>query len=183
MSARMVKAMSSNRANAGSDSPQTFLTKVFKPGDKGLTAALHAESTVEVRIVQGPIRTPATREFNILEHGKRRIADPLTEPSPIADLKWALRINLREGWTQVRGKGLRPWKDDNAHKIILVLLKLCPHPIDRFDAGEALGKMKVSEGRFRSLMSEVRKIVGEEVLPERARALSKHCMIIIEGNG
>jgi len=179
----MEQRLLSYTANGGSRSRKKFITEVFRPGDEGLLEAIRAKSTVEVLIMQGPLRSPAIGEYIILEHGKRRIADPLTEPNPYTDLEHVLYINLREGWSQVRGKGQLPWMNDHAHKILETLLEIYPRPIDRFDAGEALGKNAVSEGRFRGLIWEVRRIVGEEILAKRARALSRRPMIIIERAG
>ncbi|MBA7531815.1 hypothetical protein ES705_24039 [subsurface metagenome] len=87
-----------------------------------------------------------------------------------------------EGWTE-KGKGRTPWKNDIAHRILELMLEIYPDNLDRFDVGDARGKLKVSKERFRSLMTEIRKLVGKDILPDGCRALSQHATIIIERRG
>jgi hypothetical protein len=163
--------------------PQTFVMKEYIPGEKGLYEAINAESTVRIQVIQGPIRRRPTVEYMLLEDGNRRITDPMTESKPISDVKWDLYINLVDGWTQLSGQSRIPWKDDAEHQVLEAMLKNYPHNIDRFDASDAIGKMKVTDGRFRSMLSGVRKLVGPEVLPDRYRALSQVANIVIERRG
>ncbi len=161
---------------------QTYVVKRFKPGGNGLMEAIHAQSTYEIHVLQGPVRSGPTREYLILERGKKWIADPLKESRPYQDVDWSVYIMVDE-WTEIKGKGRVPWKNDAPHKVLKAMVKLYPHNLDHFDACDAPDKLKVSKIRLRVLMTEIRKLVGKDVLPDGCRALSQHATIIIERRG
>ena len=97
-------------------------------------------------------------------------------------MDWDLYI--AEGkWTQINGQQRISWQNDSAHRVLEAMLTNYPHTIDRFDAGEASGGLKMSKGRFRSLITESRKLVGKDALPNAGRALSQHATIIVERQG
>ena len=169
--------------SASKSGSQTYLMKEFEPGEKGLDEAIRAESTVLIQVIQGPIRRRPGIEYMVLKGGKKRTTDPMTESKPISDVKWDLYINLVEGWIEINGQSRTLWKNDSEHRVLEAMLTNYPHDIDRFDAGDANGAMKVTDGRFRSLITGVRKLVGDEILPDRYRALSKAANIIVERRG
>lgn len=175
--------MMSIKTNESKSGPQTYLMKEFRPGEKGLDEAITAESTVMIQVIQGPIRRRPGIEYMVLEGGKKRIVDPITESNPYRNTDWDLYINLVEGWIEINGQSRTLWKNDGEHRVLEAMLTNYPHDIDRFDAGDANGAMKVTDGRFRSLITGVRKLVGDEILPDRYRALSKAANIIVERRG
>ena len=165
------------------DTPQTCIVKEFRPGDEGLMEAILAESTMVIRVVQGPIAAGPTKEYLILEGGKKRIADPMKESRPYRDVDWSLYINIVGEWTQLKGQKRIPWKDDAPHRLLKRMVTVHPRPVDRFDAGDVQGKMMVSEPRLRGLMTEMRNFVGNDVLPARHRSLSREATIVVERRG
>ncbi|MCH8837796.1 MAG: hypothetical protein IIA60_08350 [Candidatus Marinimicrobia bacterium] len=162
--------------------PQTYVTKVFKPGDEGLVAAIEAQSTVKILVFQGPVKSGPTREYLILESGKYRIVNP-EEGNPYQSIPWALYINLVGGWTQLKGQKRIPWKNNAPHRLLMRMVDEYPRPVDRFDAGDVQGKRMVSKGRFGGLMTEIREFVGKYVLPVRYRSLSPDAIIVVERRG
>lgn len=169
-------------SNSGSNAPQTSVVKAFAPGDGGLMEAINAQSTFRILVLQGPVSSGPPREYLVFEGGKWRIADPLKESQPYRDVDWDIYIKVGE-WTQVKGQKRIPWKNDRAHRVLMPIIKAYPYDIDRFDAADAIGRLKVTKERFRSLIAEVRKLVGKDILPDRDRSLSKCAVIIIERIG
>lgn len=161
----------------------TYIAKEYPPDAPELQISISDRTTVRVIVLQDPRLVEPTSQYTQLLNGERTDLSPSDGIDPYNSGDWDLYINMIGGWTEIKGKGRTPWKRDSAHKILELMLELYPNRLDRFDVGEVRGMLNVSKGRFRSLMTEIRKLVGKDVLPDACRELSKHATIIIERRG
>lgn len=161
----------------------TYIAKEYLPDAPELQISISDRTTVRVIVLQDPHLLEPTSQYTQLLNGERTEISPNDGIDPYNAGGWDLYINMVGSWTEIKGKGCTPWKSDSAHQILELMLEIYPNDLDRFDVGEARGKLKVSKERFRSLMTEIRKLVGKDVLPDGCRALSQHTTIVIERRG
>jgi len=161
----------------------TFIAKEYLPDAPELQISISDRTTVRVIVLQDPHLLEPTSQHTQLLNGERTEISPNNGIDPYDTGFWDLYINIVGRWTEIKGKGRTPWKNDIAHRILELMLEIYPNNLDRFDVGEARGKLKVSKERFRSLMTEIRKLVGKDILPAGCRALSQNATIIIERRG
>lgn len=161
----------------------TYIAKEYPPDAPELQISISDRTTVRVIVLQDPHLLEPTSQYTQLLNGKRTEISPNDGIDPYNAGGWDLYINMVGDWTEIKGEGRTPWKNDIAHRILELMLEIYPNNLDRFDVGDARNKLKVSKERFRSLMTEIRGIVGKDILPDACRALSQHATIIIERRG
>ena len=164
-------------------SMNTYIAKEYAPDAPELLGSIGDKTTVRVIVLQDPHLAEPTSQYTQLLNGKHTEISYYDGIDPYNAGGWDLYVNMICGWSEIKGKGRTPWRNDIAHRILELMLEIYPGNLDQFDAGELTGKLKVSKERFRSLMTEVRTLTGKDILPDRYRSLSKHAVIIIERKG
>jgi len=151
------------------------IKRTFNPDDPGLQKALKDPSVSRVVLLRGLESLGIIREYHIFSNGQKgRSFERITEPCDLhVDMVSRRLLNSKGGSFPLKAPPHR------VSTLLILLLHKYPNPVRKYDMVDAIGR-PISNDSFRKAFSDLRKIVGEYVLPKESRALNPQSKIIIE---
>lgn len=149
----------------------------FQPGDPLILDYLSRPSVVRIQILIHPDKDVPQSVFKVLTNGEVYEI----QGDPFISKDWDMYVDLPRKKIFIKGQeDTIPIDQTQTIKLLLLLLKEYPTVPTKSQIGDAIDTNNLSFSLIRTLFTNLRNLIGREILPSNDRQFDSEIIIIVE---